>query len=108
MKEAWVRGAVERMQSAMVKRTEVVGLSEEPRLAASMAEVGSAALDANPLRLAKPMTELDRLYLEQRAETELLLAQAAAHPSAVRAHYLMASCYLDRLHFQEEESSGPA
>lgn len=47
------------------------------------------------------MVELDKEYFEKRAEAELSLAQAAAHPAAVRAHYLMAGFYLDRLYGPE-------
>ena len=48
------------------------------------------------------MAEIDKDYLEKRAEAELTLAQAAAHPAAVRAHYLMAGFYLDRLYCAED------
>lgn len=44
------------------------------------------------------MAEAEKEYLEERAEAELSMAQAAAHPAAVRAHYLMAGFYLDRLY----------
>jgi hypothetical protein len=44
------------------------------------------------------VADLDRDYLEGRAEAELSMAQAAAHPAAVRAHYLLAGFYLDRLY----------
>lgn len=37
-------------------------------------------------------------YLEKRAEAELDLAQAAEHPAAVKAHYMLAGYYLDRLY----------
>lgn len=37
-------------------------------------------------------------YLKRRAEAATQLAQHAAHPRAVRAHYAMASAYLDRLY----------
>lgn len=37
-------------------------------------------------------------YLEKRAEAELDLAQTATHPAAVKAHYLLAGYYLDRLY----------
>ena len=43
------------------------------------------------------MTELDN-YFEKRAEAEISLAQTATHPAAVRAHYLLAGLYLDRLY----------
>ena len=44
------------------------------------------------------MGDAEKIYLEERAEAELSLAQAAAHPAAVRAHYLLAGHYLDRLY----------
>ena len=44
------------------------------------------------------MADADRDYLEERAEAELSMAQAAVHPAAVRAHYLLAGFYLDRLY----------
>jgi hypothetical protein len=37
-------------------------------------------------------------YYESRAEEELALAQRSDHPAVVRAHYLLAGLYLDRLH----------
>lgn len=40
----------------------------------------------------------DSSYLERRAEDELVAAQQATHPGAVRAHYNLASLYLDRLY----------
>jgi hypothetical protein len=43
---------------------------------------------------------IDSDYLERRAEEELEAAQAAAHPAAVRAHYTLASAYLERLYGQ--------
>ncbi len=49
------------------------------------------------------MAEPDKEYLEQRAEAELSLAQAATHPAAVRAHYLLAGFYLDRIYGQDNE-----
>ena len=48
------------------------------------------------------MAELDRDYFEERAEAELSMAQAADHPAAVRAHYLLAGFYLDRLYSSPE------
>jgi hypothetical protein len=46
--------------------------------------------------LEAPMqSELDPNYLYYRAEEELELAQAAEHPAAVKAHYLLAGHYLD-------------
>jgi hypothetical protein len=40
----------------------------------------------------------DLAYFERRAEDELEAAQDAEHPAAVRAHYHLASLYLDRLY----------
>jgi len=44
--------------------------------------------------------EIDEDYFYQRAETELELAQKATHPAAVRAHYIIANHYLDRVYNQ--------
>jgi hypothetical protein len=49
------------------------------------------------------VADFDKEYLEERAEAELSMAQAAAHPAAVRAHYLLAGFYLDRLHGHEDD-----
>lgn len=46
--------------------------------------------------------EIDEDYFYQRAETELELAQKATHPAAVRAHYIIANHYLDRVYSQPE------
>jgi hypothetical protein len=40
-------------------------------------------------------------YFQKRAEAELELAQSAAHAEAVRAHYMMASHYLDIVHNED-------
>jgi hypothetical protein len=40
----------------------------------------------------------DVRYFHARAEQEILHAQTAQHPAAVRAHYLLASLYLDLVH----------
>jgi hypothetical protein len=37
-------------------------------------------------------------YYERRAEAEIALAQQAQHARVVRAHYELASAYLDRIH----------
>ncbi|HET9428696.1 MAG TPA: hypothetical protein VFO69_10090 [Allosphingosinicella sp.] len=44
-------------------------------------------------------------YLEKRAEAELELAQRATHASAVRAHYELATIYLDRIY--QDEAPAP-
>lgn len=48
--------------------------------------------------------ELD--YYERRAEAEIALAQQARHQAAVRAHYELASAYLDRIHGDTPQSRG--
>ncbi|KKC24791.1 hypothetical protein [Sphingomonas sp. SRS2] len=40
--------------------------------------------------------DLDSDYYLTRAEAELVLAQRASHPAAVRAHYYLAGHYLDK------------
>jgi hypothetical protein len=37
----------------------------------------------------------ERSYFHRRAEDEIEAAQAARHPEAVRAHYILAGFYLD-------------
>jgi hypothetical protein len=41
------------------------------------------------------MSDDERDYFRQRAEAEIEAAQAAGHPGAARAHYLLAGYYLD-------------
>ncbi|WP_294246371.1 hypothetical protein [uncultured Sphingomonas sp.] len=48
--------------------------------------------------------EIDENYFYQRAETELELAQKATHPAAVRAHYIIANHYLDRVYSQPDSA----
>lgn len=52
----------------------------------------------------------DACYFYRRAEAELAMAQAAQHPAAVKAHYLLATHYLDSLHEQRAgaEAADPA
>ena len=45
-------------------------------------------------------------YYECRAEAEIALAQQARHARAVRAHYELASAYLERIH-GEAPKAGP-
>jgi hypothetical protein len=45
-------------------------------------------------------------YYESRAETEIGLAQQARHARAVKAHYELASAYLDRIH-GDSPKAGP-
>ncbi len=40
----------------------------------------------------------DKDYYEQRAEAEIAMAQRATHASVVRAHYELATAYLDRIY----------
>lgn len=48
--------------------------------------------------------EPEREYLYLRAEQELEQAQRSAHPAAVKAHYLLAGYYLDRVYGPEDEA----
>ena len=41
------------------------------------------------------MSDDERLYFRERAEAEIAAAQAADHPNAARAHYVLAGYYLD-------------
>ena len=47
------------------------------------------------------MVDPDKEYFRERAEAELGMAQAAGHPAAVRAHYVLAGLYLDRIYRPE-------
>ena len=49
------------------------------------------------------MDRQDDNYLHDRAEAELKRAQQAEHPAAVKAHYMLAGYYLDRLHGDGED-----
>lgn len=55
------------------------------------------------------MSRPDLAYFQTRAEAELELAQRASHPKAVRAHYLLAELYLDKVYGQpgDAEHSAP-
>lgn len=44
------------------------------------------------------MSPEELAYYEARAEAEIALAQKAQHARVVRAHYELASAYLDRIH----------
>jgi hypothetical protein len=44
------------------------------------------------------MARDDRDYFDRRAEAEIALAQRATHSSVVRAHYELASAYLDLIY----------
>jgi predicted alpha/beta hydrolase family esterase len=69
-------------------------------------ELGLVSDNPRPLNwrrfLGRPnrqsMAEQDKAYFNERAEAELLLAQRASHPKAVRSHYLLAAYYLDLVH----------
>jgi hypothetical protein len=52
------------------------------------------------------MSQEEQQYYERRAEAEIALAQQARHGAAVRAHYELASAYLDRIHGESPRSSG--
>ena len=49
------------------------------------------------------MAKDDRDYFEKRAEAEIALAQRATHSSVVRAHYELASAYLDLIHGEAQQ-----
>ena len=44
------------------------------------------------------MSEEERDYFRERAEAEIKAAQAAGHPEAAKAHYVLAGYYLDLGH----------
>lgn len=46
----------------------------------------------------------DQHYYYDRAEQELEMAQKASCPEAVKAHYMLAGFYLDRVHGGSEEA----
>jgi hypothetical protein len=50
------------------------------------------------------MEPQDDSYLHDRAEAELKRAQQAEHPAAVKAHYMLAGYYLDRLYGGPDET----
>jgi hypothetical protein len=52
------------------------------------------------------MSADEMAYLESRAEAEIALAQRANHARAAKAHYELASAYLDRIH-GETPKPGP-
>lgn len=55
------------------------------------------------------MTEVDNnAYFYERAEAELKLAQNAEHPAVVKAHYLLAGYYLDRVYGPGDAENTPA
>jgi hypothetical protein len=41
------------------------------------------------------MSDDERYYFRERAEAEIRAAQAAVHPEAAKAHYVLAGYYLD-------------
>ncbi|MET0377241.1 MAG: hypothetical protein ABW128_23655 [Rhizorhabdus sp.] len=51
------------------------------------------------------MKARDRSYYIRRAEAELALAQSAAHPAAMRAHYHLAGYYLDKVYSRIEAAA---
>ena len=46
-------------------------------------------------------------YFQRRAEQEIELAQSAAHPAAVRAHYDLAGYYLDHVYNGSDSAVRP-
>jgi predicted adenine nucleotide alpha hydrolase (AANH) superfamily ATPase len=64
----------------------------------------------NPEPTSK-MSHQEADYYQRRAEAEIELAQQANHVRVVRAHYELASAYLDRIHGNaaaSEETAHPA
>ena len=53
------------------------------------------------------MVRDDLNYYEQRAEAEIAMAQRATHAEVVRAHYELATAYLDRIHGEQSEAAEP-
>jgi hypothetical protein len=51
---------------------------------------------------------IDIDYYQRRAEQEIVLAQSADHPQAVRAHFLLAGFYLDLVHNADAEPALPS
>ena len=52
----------------------------------------------------RDMFNEDLAYFEDRARREIELAQRATHAGAVKAHYEMATAYLDRIYGDRPES----
>ena len=44
----------------------------------------------------------DKDYFEKRAEAEIAMAQRATHARVVRAHYELATAYLDRIYGESQ------
>jgi hypothetical protein len=69
------------------------------RMMSAVQPVAASAVEIELIPDAQQIVaDLDKDYLEQRAETELAMAQASSHPAVVRAHYMLAGYYLDRLY----------
>lgn len=51
------------------------------------------------------MTNREKNYFLRRAEAELEMAQAGRHEAAVRAHYVLAGLYLDRVYGSDQTAS---
>ena len=47
------------------------------------------------------MSDDDKAYYQERAETEIEMAQRAEHEQVVRSHYLLAGYYLDLVHHEQ-------
>ncbi|WP_085809067.1 hypothetical protein [Sphingomonas sp. TZW2008] len=47
----------------------------------------------------------DKDYFYRRAELELEMAQRTEHPEAVKAHYTIASYYLDKVYNDTDEAA---
>jgi hypothetical protein len=53
------------------------------------------------------MSREDVEYFQRRAEVQIELAQRADNPSAVKAHYELASAYLDRIDGAAPKAAAP-
>ena len=51
------------------------------------------------------MARDDLNYYEKRAEAEIEMAQRATHASVVRAHYELATAYLDRIYGEGSQAA---
>ena len=56
-------------------------------------------------RKEREMSRNEMDYLQSRAEAEIELAQRAQNAHAVRAHYELASAYLDRIYGNSPQSA---
>ena len=58
----------------------------------------ASAVHAKKTKRTKKMAVEDKDYFEKRAEAEIAMAQRATNASVVRAHYELATAYLDLIY----------